>query len=269
MVQSPFPLRLPLSEPNLAARLPPTAKPATVRSMFSKRSLAVIFAASVAALVSHGVLAEGGALELPEGAVVKVEIVEPPRDWLDRAPEWIAAVGLIVGAFVGFFGGTVYNHKLEIRRREIQHDDEVLALACALYAELKQMWKDVEFVQVICEIRKDDGGNFESYEVELFNFHDIIYLENIPRLGLLGSQCANLVVEVYGRTASVERLIKAAGVGGGEPEWAWPELETIREAIDYALSALRDCANERRPGTIEQGALPIDELDVSAHHAAH
>ena len=217
--------------------------------MFSKRVLAVIFAAGVAALVSPGVLAEGGALELPEGLAVKVEIVEPPRGWLDRVPEWIAAFGLIVGAFVGFFGGTVYNHKLEIRRREMQHDDEALALVCALYAELNQMWKDVEFVQVICEIRKEKGRSFESDEVEMFNFYDINYLENIPRLGLLGSQCANLVVEVYGRTASVKRFIKAAG--GGDPEWVIPELRTILEAIDYALPALRDFANELRPGTIE------------------
>ena len=217
--------------------------------MFAIRTLAVIFAAGVAALVSAAVLAEGGTLELPEGAVVKVEIVEPPRGWLDRIPEWIAAVGLIVGAFVGFFGGTVYNHKLEIRRRKMQHDDDALALACALYAELKQMWKDAELVQVLCKHRQEEEQNIESDEVVLFDFHDLNYLNNIPRLGLLGSECANLVVEVYGRTASVKRFVTAAG--GGEPEWAIPELGTILEAIDYALSALRDFANERRPGTIE------------------
>ena len=217
--------------------------------MFSKRVLAVIFAAGVTALVSPGVLAEGGVLELPEGVVVKVEVVEPPRGWLDRAPEWIAAFALLVGALAGFLGGTVFNHRLEIRRREMQHDDEALALACALYAELTQMWKDAELMQVIYKHRQKEGRNIESDEVELFDFHDLNYLGNIPRLGLLGSQCANLVVEVYGRTDSVKRFIKAAG--GGEPEWAIPELGTILEAIDNALSALRDFANERRPGTIE------------------
>lgn len=214
----------------------------------------------VAAIVCPCLLAESAALELPEGAVIKVEIVEPPRGWLDRAPEWIAAFALLVAAFVGFFGGTVYNHKLEIRRREMQHDDEAVALARALYAELNLMWKDVEFVQVICNIRKEEERNLESDEVGLFDFHDIIYLANIARLGLLSSQCVNLVVEVYGRTASVRRYIKAAG--GGGPEWAIPELATILEAIDRALPALRDFANERRPGTIEQGPLPIDEPAV-------
>ena len=228
--------------------------------MFAIRTLAVICAVGIAALVAPCLLAEGAALELPEGAVVKVEIVEPPRGWLDRIPEWITAFGLIVAAFVGFFGGTVYNHKLEIRRREMEHDDEVLALACALYAELNQMWKDVEFVQVLCNYRKEHGQNLESDDVEWFDFHDINYLENIARLGLLGSQCVNLVVEVYGRTASVRRYIKAAG--GGEPEWAIPELGTILQAIDRSLLALRDFANVRRPGTIEGGPLPIDEPGV-------
>ncbi len=218
--------------------------------MFAIRTLAVICAAGVAALVSPWLLAEGAALELPEGAAVKVEIVEPPRGWLDRAPEWIAAFALLVAAFVGFFGGTVYNHKLEIRRREMEHDDEVLALACALYAELSQMWKDAELIQVICKHRQEKKRNIEGDEVVLFDFYDLNYLGNIPRLGLLGSQCANLVVEVYGRTASVKRSIKAAG-GAAAPEWAIPELGTILEAIDRALPALRDFANELRPGTIE------------------
>ena len=229
--------------------MPPRAEPAKVRCMFAIRTLAVICAVGVAALVFAWLLAEGAALELPEGAAVKVEIVKPPRGWLDRIPEWIGAFGLIVAAFVGFFGGTVYNHKLEIRRREMEHDDEVLALACALYAELSQMWKDAELMQVICKHRQKEERNIESDEVVLFDFHDLNYLENIPRLGLLGSECANLVVEVYGRTASVKRFIKAAG--GGEPEYAIPELGTILQAIDRALLALRDFANVRRPGTIE------------------
>ena len=183
------------------------------------------------------------------GATVKVVVVEPPRGWLDRAPEWIAAFALLVGAVAGFFGATVYNHKLEIRRREMQHDDEALALACALYAEISQMWKDAELLQVLCKHRQEKERKIEDDEVVLFDFHDLNYLNNIPRLGLLGSQCANLVVEVYGRTASVKRFVTAAG--GGEPEWAIPELDTILEATDRANLALRDFANELRPGTIE------------------
>jgi hypothetical protein len=217
--------------------------------MLAIRTLAVICAVGIATIASPCLLAESAALELPEGATVKVVVVEPPRGWLDRAPEWIAAFALLVGAVAGFFGATVYNHRLEIRRREMQHDDEALALACALYAEISQMWKDAELLQVLCRHRQEKERRIESDEVVLFDFHDLNYLNNIPRLGLLGSQCANLVVEVYGRTASVKRFVTAAG--GGEPEWAIPELDTILEATDRANLALRDFANELRPGTIE------------------
>ena len=155
MVRSPFPLRLPLSEPNLAARLRPSAKPATLGCMLAIRTLAVICAVGIATIASPCLLAESAALELPEGATVKVVVVEPPRGWLDRAPEWIAAFALLVGAVAGFFGATVYNHRLEIRRREMQHDDEALALACALYAEISQMWKDAELLQVLCKHRQE------------------------------------------------------------------------------------------------------------------
>ncbi|MFQ5953612.1 MAG: hypothetical protein ACE5JZ_00940, partial [Kiloniellales bacterium] len=158
-------------------------------------------------------------------------------------------LALLVGAGLGFFGATVYNDKLQIRRRRRERDDESVTLACALYAELNQMRKDAEFVQALCKHRQEEGRNIESDEVVWFDFHDVNYQENIPRLGLLGSQCANLVVQVYALSAKVNKFVKAAG--GGAPEWAMPELGTILEAIDYALSALRDFANERRPGTIE------------------
>jgi len=133
-------------------------------------------------------------------------------EWLAHLPQGSASfVGTLAGSSLGLIAiliGALVNAALNRRRDDRLRDEDRIALASTLYAELKGLHRSlIENAQHLTDTPPDPNDGFVVPEPSMK-----LLPEMLPKIGLLKSETIRKVMDAYVLTeAYLEQLILAGG----------------------------------------------------------
>jgi hypothetical protein len=128
--------------------------------------------------------------------------------WLDW--QFWEVVVAAIAAILGFFGGTVFTHALDRRRRREQERIAALSLAAALHAEISAIRSKAG--QLFGWIGQSSGAPEGAIEAgrALGIPKATVFEANADRLGLLPIDVCRAVIDFYGIRTAADTLLGAA-----------------------------------------------------------